>query len=150
MSNVNIVVKNKSGATRAYFLFVEAPSVNIGGKVFQNVYIAAPPIPSGNGAASFTCLQEYFAVCGTSPSKKLESKVQVTTGDWGIAKLNQDGKKGSHFVMKGDPGNAAAFDMQNLKQDCDKPETFIIESQGFQLGNGGQSKKYENPQRELY
>ena len=39
--------------------------------------------------------------------------------------------------MRGDPGNAAAFDGSNLKQDCDHEGAFSIESVGFKLGNGG-------------
>ncbi|KAL8787469.1 MAG: hypothetical protein Q9195_007761 [Heterodermia aff. obscurata] len=137
MSSVNITVKNKSGVTRAYFLFVKAPEVSLGDKVFSNVYIQAPPVPNGNGTASFSCQTDYFAVCGTNPGQPLGSKVQVTTGDWGIAKINQGGKNGSHFLMKGDPGNAAAFDGSNLKQDCDQKGAFLVESTGFKLGNGG-------------
>ncbi|KAL6721005.1 hypothetical protein ACLMJK_000105 [Lecanora helva] len=136
MTSVNISVKNKSGAPRAYFLFVQQPEVNLGGKVFSNVYIQAPLVPSGNGTASFSCQTDLFAVCGTSPGQPLGSKNPVTTGDWGIAKVNQGGKMGSHFLMRGDPGNAAAFDGSSLKQDCDQKGAFLIESTGFKIGNG--------------
>jgi hypothetical protein len=137
MTSYNILVKNKSGASRSYFLFVEAPSVSLGSQVFQNVYIAAPPVPSGNGTASFLCKTDYFAVTGTSPGQKLGANVQVNTGDWAIAKINKDGKLGSYFLMNGKPGNAAAFDSSATKQSCDQPGAFMIESVGFQLGNGG-------------
>lgn len=140
MSSVNITVKNHSGATRAYFLFVKPPEVSVDEKVFSSVYIQAPPVPTGNGTAAFSCQTDYFAICGTIPGQLLGSKVHVATGDWGVAKINQDGKLGSHFVMKGDPGNAAAFDSSSLKQDCDQQGTFMIESSGFKLGNGGKQK----------
>lgn len=136
-NSVNILLKNKSGASRSYFLFVETPEVSTGDKVYQNVYLTTSPVPDGNGTATFKCQRDYFAVCGTSPSKKLGSKVQVTTADWGIAKVNKDGQMGSHFVMNGEPGNGAAFDTKSLKQDCKEEGAFIIESQGFKLGNGG-------------
>ena len=137
MSSVNIVVKNKSGAPRAYFLFVKPPEMTVGDKIFSNVYMQAPPVPSGNGSASFTCQTDTFAVCGTMPGVPFGSKGQVGTGDWGIAKLKQDGKLGSHFLMRGDPGNAAAFDESSLKQDCDQDGSFLIDCTGFKLGNGG-------------
>ena len=141
MSSINILVKNKSGAARAYSLFVKAPEVSLGDKVYSNVYMQAPPVPTESGTASFTCQTDYFAVCGTHPGEPLGSKVRVTTGDWGIAKINQDGRLGSHFLMRGDPGNAAAFDGSSLKQDCDQKGAFSIESSGFKLGNGGEQKE---------
>ena len=137
MADFKILCKNKSGASRAYFLFVEAPVVTSGVQVFQNVYIAAAPVPPTTGTASFAISKAYFAVCGTSPGAKLGSNVQVTTGDFGIAKLCQDDKNGSSFTMTGAPGNAAAFDPHRLKQDCTKPGNFSIECTEFLLGNGG-------------
>ena len=137
MADFKILCKNKSGDSRAYFLFVEAPVLASGAKVFQNVYIAAAPVPSNNGTAQFAISKAYFAVCGTSPGMKLGSGVSVITGDWGIAKICQGDKKGSSFTMTGHPGNAAAFDPKRLKQECNKPGNFSIESTEFQLGNGG-------------
>ncbi|KAK2688574.1 hypothetical protein QWA68_012712 [Fusarium oxysporum] len=137
MSTINILVRNKSGANRAYFLFVEPPTLSGGdGPVFSNVYITAPQVPSDKGTASFTCVTDYFAVTGTSPGQKLGSKVQVTTGDWAIVKINQDNKLGSSLTMNGDPGNAAAFDSSALEQKCEKPGSFSIRSVNFKVGNG--------------
>ncbi|KAH7028815.1 uncharacterized protein B0I36DRAFT_349807 [Microdochium trichocladiopsis] len=129
MSQVTILVKNNSGASHSYFLFVKAP------EVFSNVYIAAPPTPSGNGTAKFIAKKDYFAVCGTNPGQQLRKNVQVTTGDWGIAKLNQGGKLGSSFTMTGADGGAA-FDGALLKQACSQPGSFSIESTNFLFGNG--------------
>ena len=137
MADFTILCRNSSGKSQAYFLFVEAPVVAPGAKVFQNVYVAAAPVPNKTGTAKFAISKDYFAVCGTSPGTMLGSDVQVTTGDWGVAKICQDGKNGSSFTMTGAPGNAAAFDADLLKQDCDKPGKFSIKCTDFQLGNPG-------------
>lgn len=136
MSQITIVVQNKCGVDRVYFLFVKAPEVSGGSKVFSSVYITAPPIQSGTGRAKFICKKDFFALCGTSPGEALDRNVQIITTDWSIAKINQDGKKGSSFTMTG-AGNGAVFDNALFKQDCNQPGSFSIESTNFMWGNGG-------------
>ena len=140
MADYKIFCKNKSGANRAYFLFVESPEVSGGARVYQNVYIAASTIPSGTGTASFSVHKDIFAVTGTNPGQRLGSNVTVSTGDYGIAKLAQNGKLGSSFTMSGAPdGRSAVFDSNGLKQNCDKDGSFAINCAAgtFQIGNGG-------------
>ncbi|KAL8718285.1 MAG: hypothetical protein Q9225_004563 [Loekoesia sp. 1 TL-2023] len=136
MSTIQILVKNHSGANRVYFLFVEAPEVSVGPKVFQNVYMASSTVADGTGSATFTCHTDYYAVCGTSPGQDLKSNVRVTTGDSEIAGLCQGGQNGTHHLMTGAPGNSAMFDKPNKKVDCTQKGAFMISSANFLLGNG--------------
>ncbi|PVH93259.1 hypothetical protein DM02DRAFT_697063 [Periconia macrospinosa] len=92
-----IKLKNKSGMDHDYFLFVEAPIVKSGSKVYQNVYISSPSVADGSGTATFTCFAEYYAICGTSPNKALGSKVTVSTADSSAVQVCQGPTKlGTH------------------------------------------------------
>ena len=138
MSDFSILVKNKSGDSRAYFLFVEAPSVSGGAQVFQNVYVAAPPVPNNSGTAKFSMKKDFYAVTGTNPGQALGTNVTVTTGDFEIAKINQGGKMGtSAHMTAGTTGKGAEFDDSLLEQKCSTPGSFSIQNDtSFQLGNG--------------
>ena len=136
MSSYRIHVNNNSGAPRTYFLFIAAPDVSGGAQVFQDVYLSAPTVASGKGNATFTVKTPYFAICGTSPGRQLGDKVECSIGDWGVAKLNEQGRKESSFVMTGAPGNAAAFDRNLTGLSCDQPGSFSVESRNFLPGNG--------------
>jgi hypothetical protein len=68
MSNrFSITINNKSGATQSYMLFCDVPVViGASGKPFQNVFMQAHPVPSGNGSTTFTITRQFYAICGTS------------------------------------------------------------------------------------
>ena len=140
MNELKIRVKNKSGESRAYFLFYEPPIPDSGPEVFQNAYASAPAVPSGNGTATFRISRDIFAVCGTHPGPKIGAKSIIGTEDWGIAKIKQGDKFGSSFTMTGSPGNAAAFDPRLLTQDCERAGCFSIKCIDFKFGNGGRLK----------
>ncbi|KAM5386460.1 hypothetical protein ACJZ2D_000423 [Fusarium nematophilum] len=121
-----------------HFLFVKAPAVTGGGPVYQNVYIASPPLRFPTGSYSFTCISDPFAITGTNPDQPLAPMAQFAASDWAAAMVNQNGSPGSHFLMKTDgPGNAI-LDSSAVKQDCDPPGVFPIECSAFQAGSGGE------------
>ncbi|KAM5343792.1 hypothetical protein ACJ41O_012329 [Fusarium nematophilum] len=115
-----------------------APAVTGGGPVYQNVYIASPPLRFPTGSYSFTCISDPFAITGTNPDQPLAPMAQFAASDWAAAMVNQNGSPGSHFLMKTDgPGNAI-LDSSAVKQDCDPPGVFPIECSAFQAGSGGE------------
>ena len=145
MANHSILVKNKSGTPRAYFLIPEAPRVSGGGspRVYQNVYIASPPTSSGNGIARFSIPKNFFAVTGTTPGQALGSNITVSTSDYRITKLSLgDSSPGSKFVMTAGPaGNGAMFDNKLTENTTKEAGAFAIScDDSFKLNNGGRYK----------
>ncbi|KAF2731978.1 hypothetical protein EJ04DRAFT_352495 [Polyplosphaeria fusca] len=139
MSDFTILIKNKSGQDRAYFLFAELPQVSASSQqIFSNVYMSAPPIPSGSGTAAFRLKKTYFAVTGTRPGQGLSSGVSVDTTDYEIAKLAQGDKLGSTVYMTAGPtGLGAEFEDDKLQQQTRQQGAFTIITDGsFTLGNG--------------
>ncbi|KAF2118014.1 hypothetical protein BDV96DRAFT_571267 [Lophiotrema nucula] len=140
MADFQILVRNKSGTRRQYFLFVETPTVTSGAQVFQNVYATAAPVPDQTGTAKFVLKKDYFAVTGTSPGQKLGSGVNVSTTDFEIAKIAQGPKLGSTVYMTAGtnpPGKGAEFVDGLLEQKTSTPGSFTISTDGsFQLSNG--------------
>ena len=91
MADYTLLVQNKSGASRAYFLYMELPE--LGGlttKLWQACYITAPPVANNTGTASFHIHKQYYAVAGTT-SRPLAPEVNVGTGDFEIISVNNDG-----------------------------------------------------------
>ncbi|MCJ1400404.1 hypothetical protein MMC11_003609 [Xylographa trunciseda] len=131
MASYQILVKNKSGAPRAYFLFVETPQVsNVpAAKVFQNVYIAAKPVPDMTGTAIFKVIKDLYAVTGTSPSA-LDANVSVYTGDYEVVKICQSSgaatTQGSATHVTG--GSGAQFDTSKLTETCNTEGSFSIQT----------------------
>ena len=142
MADYNILVKNKSGSARAYFLFVEPPKVSgVGASdVYQNVYITAPSVPNNTGTASIRVHKDFYAVTGTSPSP-LGASVSVTTGDYEIANICQESNGNVT------PGSTTHVSFQNggvefntgmLKQSCQSAGSFsIITDSSFDYPNPG-------------
>jgi hypothetical protein len=138
MVDLKIVCKNKSGAPRAYFLFVEKPDVSGSNLVFETVYISSTLVPSGTGTAVFDLRKGYFAITGASPGEALGNNVTVDTYDYGIVKLCQGSKLGSSFAMSGGSnGMSASFDWDLLKQDCNKNGSFSISCSTGTFKTGG-------------
>lgn len=93
-------------------------------KVFQNVYLAAPPASSPRGTASFRIHKTFYGVTGTG--QELNPNVVVNTGDYQTVKLAQDKQKGTHLNMTAGDGDSASFIGQPT-EDCDKGGNFEIE-----------------------
>jgi len=127
MATYTILIKNHSGATRAYFLFIETPNVTGSNspKVFQNVYIAAPSCASPNGTANFTIIKSLYAVTGSSP-QNLGSGVTVTTGDWEPVNIAQDNTYGNYCAMTMPAGEGPYFDTTKYSATVTTPGAFEI------------------------
>lgn len=127
MATYTILVKNHSGASRAYFLFIETPNVTgtNSSKVFQNVYIAAPSCASPRGTANFTIVKSFYAVTGTSP-QNLGSGVAVTTGDWEPVVIAQENAYGTYCQMTMPSGAGPSFDTTKYAATVTTPGAFEI------------------------
>lgn len=143
MASYQVLVRNKSGLPRGYFLFVETPQVTNAPeqKVFQNVYLAAKPVPDRTGTVNFKVLKDFYAVTGTS-SSALDSNVSVYTGDYEVVKLCQ--KKGgittngSECHMTGASG--AQFVTNLLSETCTTEGSFSIHTDSsFKYPNSGEN-----------
>lgn len=93
MVTFTISVKNRSGSSQQYILFVSPPRVGgaINSEVFTNIYMTAPTVPSGNGSARFSFTNNFYAICGTNPTP-LGAPVQISTSDFEVVTLG-DSKK---------------------------------------------------------
>jgi hypothetical protein len=92
-----ITILNESGSSHAYFLFAETPQVSNSPSVFQNIWMAAPPIVSrsdGSSQMKFTINTQYYAVCGTSV-QPLGSNVAIATSDYESVQLGAEAQPGT-------------------------------------------------------
>jgi hypothetical protein len=137
---LQITVRNNSGARRAYYLIVELTIEDVE-IVYQNVYIAASPVPDKSGTANFFIDRHWFAVTGTVPGMPLGKGMRVCTSDFEIATLcptEPSSKKGSSITMiAGEGGRGAEFDRQLLGETTEVPGGFSINvDNSFSLNNG--------------
>jgi len=96
-----ISIVNKSGVSQSYLLFAAVPVVQTGasssGQVFQNVFMAAPPIasrPDGSSSTTFTITRQFYGICGTSV-QNLAAGVQVATSDYEAVTLGAGNNPGT-------------------------------------------------------
>lgn len=127
-----------------YFLFVEAPYVDGGARVYQVVYLC--PDKNGSDRATFTCYADYHGVCGISPNKRLTARVSVNVTDSRPVKLGEEDKDhGTRLLMSGGlkpdggGGRSAKFIESN---DSESRGRFQIDCCDFVYNNGGKTSSH--------
>lgn len=98
-----ITIVNESPSSQSYFLFSDAPTVSgaNSGNVFQNVWMAAPTIPTrpnGSSQTTFTIPVQYYAICGTS-SETIQTGVTVATSDYEAVNLSSSTEAGTTLIF---------------------------------------------------
>ncbi|EAW15641.1 uncharacterized protein NFIA_049820 [Aspergillus fischeri NRRL 181] len=94
-----ITVKNKTGKTKNYLFFNQEPGESSSvGKIYTNVWIRSPGVPSPNGRADFHVKVANFAICGTTPNL-IDYGVVVATSNFAPVELTTNAKKGTVPLM---------------------------------------------------
>lgn len=102
MSTAEYFVKvlNKSEETQNYLFFNQKPEESTSvGKIYTNVWIKSPGVPSPRGQAEFDVKVANFAICGTTP-EPVDYGVVVSTSDYAAVELKTNTKPGTSPVME--------------------------------------------------
>ncbi|CAG9938560.1 unnamed protein product [Clonostachys rosea f. rosea IK726] len=92
-------VLNKSEETQNYLFFNQKPDESSSvGKIYTNVWIRSPGVPSPRGKAEFDVKVANFAICGTTP-EPVDYGVVVSTSDYAAVELTTRNKPGTSPLM---------------------------------------------------
>jgi len=138
MASYTITIKNESGESQDYLLFMKQPkTTGLDSKdVFTNVYITSPGVQSGpkhEGHCKFTLHKDFYAVTGTSPSP-LDQDVQIETGTSASVTLAAPGVPGSQVFMSA-PNDSPFWDDTRASTTTAASAFAIKTDDSFQIGN---------------
>lgn len=138
MATYTITIKNESGESQDYLLFMKQPkTTGLDSKdVFTNVYITSPGVQSGpkhEGHCKFTLHKDFYAVTGTSPSP-LAQDVQIETGTSASVSLAVPGAPGSQVFMSA-PNDSPFWDDTRASTTTAASAFAIQTDDSFQNGN---------------
>ena len=136
MANVKITVVNDSAVKENFSIFNHFPqeSTTIG-QPWLNVWAVSPLVNSEGGSTSFGITEEYYAVCGMSPSTIAEG-VTVSTQDQVEVKLASKSTPGTLVPMEAAQGGVY-FDKDNLGQVTTPPGVYEIDTGKWDAGAYG-------------
>ncbi|KAM3553222.1 hypothetical protein ARSEF4850_007021 [Beauveria asiatica] len=101
MSTVEYIIKvvNISGSTANYMLFSQQPEPSTTvGKIYTNIWVTSPGVPSPRGQAKYSIKTANFAICGTTPEPITYGAV-VSTSDYAPVQLASKDLPGTVPVM---------------------------------------------------
>ncbi|KAM3436768.1 hypothetical protein MY4824_004189 [Beauveria thailandica] len=102
MSTVEYIIKvvNISGSTENYMLFSQQPEPSTTvGKIYTNIWVTSPGVPSPRGQARYSIKTANFAICGTTPEPITYGAV-VSTSDYAPVQLASKDLPGTVPVME--------------------------------------------------
>ena len=132
MGDYHVAIQNRSGASHAYVLSAAPPQVSSspGFQVFQNFCLAARPVPSPHGLATFNLFKQLYALTGTAASL-LSGSVNSSSSYYELVSVctTQGGQKkiGSAVQMTVEDGGPH-FKVDTLAQTSTTEGAFSIET----------------------